>query len=144
MFWGTGTLLTMSGWHFRVFLWHLPLLGLRKLSLSSMFFPTLHPYPHSTKLGEIKRPLLDLFWTLDSLWIVHKSESPILVNGVRFMVWFIYLFICQIIEEELVELRSNWHIHKVCDFRATDMGWLSLTIELSSPSCLGILNGTTL
>lgn len=138
----------MSIWHFSAFLWHLSLLVLREGIIISNVFPTFHPFPHSTNLGEIKRSLLDLFLTLDSLRKECKSERLILLNGIRFTVWFIYLFICQITEEELVELRSNWYIHKIYDFGAadsyTDMGWLSLTMELSSSSCLGILNGMTL
>ena len=147
MFWGTWTLVTMSGWYFSAFLWHLSLLGLKKISLSSVFFPTLNPCPHCTKIGEIKKDLYLIF--LDSGFFRNSTyESPILVNGVRFIMWFLYLFICQIIEKELVALRSKQRIQKIRDFRAGDssthMRWLSQAMELSSPSCLGILNGMTL
>lgn len=52
----------------------------------SNVFPTFHPFPHSTNLGEIKRSLLDLFLTLDSLRKECKSERLILLNGIRFIV----------------------------------------------------------
>lgn len=148
MFWGTWTLVTMSGWYFSAFLWHLSLLGLKKISLSSVFFPTLNPCPPLYKDWWNKKNIFTWFF-LDSGFFRNSTyESPILVNGVRFIMWFLYLFICQIIEKEPVALRSKRRIQKIRDFRAGDssthMGWLSQAMELSSPSCLGILNGTTL